>query len=235
MRRVAAATAPLALVLAVPSAALAQGGGSFLVSPSIGLMLWTLIAFGITVYILRKAAFPRIAAALDKRRRAIEDSIDAAERTRKEADELLGEYRSRLSEAREQSEDIVARARKAADRVESESKEQAKQQRDEMLERTRREIESETQRALNEIRREVADLTVAATERVTRKALDSDDHRRLVDEALSDLDFSSLSKDGGSNGAGANGGARAAAPAGEDSGDRRSESQEFAGEDSASR
>ena len=92
-----------------------SGGGSFLVSPSLGLMIWTLLAFGITLYLLNKLAFPRIADALDRRRRAIEESIDAAERTRTEADEILQEYRERLKEAREQAEDIVARARKAHD------------------------------------------------------------------------------------------------------------------------
>ncbi len=185
---------------AIAALVLAQGGGegNFLVTPSVGLMIWTLLAFGITMWILRKYAFPRIATALEKRRRAIEESIDAAERTRTEADDLLKEYRQRLSEAREQSEDIVARARKAADRVESEAKEDAREQRDEILERTKREIEQETQRALNEIRREVADLTVAATERVTRKSLDADDHKRLVEEALGELDFSALSGGDGS-------------------------------------
>jgi F-type H+-transporting ATPase subunit b len=209
-RRVLHCTAlAVAALLVSPAAAFAQGGGSFLVSPSLGLMIWTVIAFGITLYILRKLAFPRIADALDKRRRAIEESIDAAERTREEADEILSEYRSRLSEAREQAEDIVARARKAGDHVESDAKEKAKEEREEMLERARREIESETQRALNEIRREVADLTVAATERVTRKSLDDDDHRRLVEEALSDLDFASLAGDAATNGGGGQPEARA--------------------------
>ncbi len=202
MVRALAATAVLALPLAVPGTALAQeeGSGNFLVSPNLGLMIWTLLAFGITLLILRKLAFPRIAEALDKRRRAIEDSIEASERTRKEADDILAEYRKRLSEAREQSEDIVARARKAADRVESEAKEDGKQQREEMIERAKREIQHETQRALRELRQEVADMTVMATERVTRKSLDDDDHRRLVEEALTDLDFSSLG-DGNGDGA----------------------------------
>jgi F-type H+-transporting ATPase subunit b len=175
-----------------------EESGNFLVSPNLGLMIWTLLAFGATLLILRKWAFPRIAEALDKRRRTIEDSIEASERTRKEADEILAEYRHRLGEAREQAEDIVARARKAADRVESEAKQDGQQQREELVERARREIQSETQRALRELRQEVADLTVMATERVTRKSLDGDDHRRLVEEALTDLDFSSLA---GGNGA----------------------------------
>src|SRR5918999_1607761 len=104
-----------------------EEGGSFLVSPNVGLMIWTLLAFGLTLFILRRLAFPRIAEALEKRRRAIEESIEYAERTRAEADELLAEYRQRLKEAREQAEDIVARARKAGDTFQEESKSDAKQ------------------------------------------------------------------------------------------------------------
>src|SRR5215217_4110170 len=127
------------------------GGGSFLVSPSLGLMIWTLLAFGITLYLLNKLAFPRIAEALDRRRRAIEESIEAANQAKQEGDHLLEEYRARLREAREQAEDIVTRVRKA-----------------------------------------VADLTVTATEKITRKALTEEDHRRLIEEALSEVDFEEL-------------------------------------------
>jgi F-type H+-transporting ATPase subunit b len=168
------------------------GEGSFLVQPGVGLMIWTLLAFGITLLILRKYAFPRIADALEKRRRAIEDSINAAERTRQEADELLSDYRKRLAEAREQAEDIVSRAHKAADNIEQESRQEASQTREKMLEDARKEIELETQRAIAEIRKEVADLTVMATEKVARKSLDDADHKRLVEEALAEVDFSQL-------------------------------------------
>jgi F-type H+-transporting ATPase subunit b len=169
-----------------------DSGGSFLVSPKIGLMIWTLLAFGTTLYILNKVAFPRIAEALDKRRKAIEDSIEHAEQAKREADELLDEYRARLREAREQADDIVVRARKAADSLADESKAQAAQQREELLATTRRDIEAETRRALEEIRKEVANLTVIATEKVTRKSLTPDDHRRLIEEALGEVDFSTL-------------------------------------------
>jgi F-type H+-transporting ATPase subunit b len=173
-----------------------DGGGSFLVSPNVGLMIWTLIAFGTTLYILNKLAFPRIAEALDKRRQAIENSIDTAERTRREAEELLEEYRARLREAREQAEDIVARARKASEGLQEEAKASARQQREELLEATRRDIEAETRRALDEIRKEVANLTVAATEKVTRMSLDDEEHRRLIQEALEEVDFSALGGNG---------------------------------------
>jgi len=169
------------------------GGGSFLVSPNVGLMIWTLLVFAISMYVLGKLAFPRIAEALDKRQRAIEDSIDAAERTRTEADRLLAEYRERLSDARTQADDIVARARKTGENQEAEAIADAKRKREEMMEQARRDIESETRRAVQEIRREVADLTGAATEKVTRKTLTADDQKRLVDDALSELDFAALS------------------------------------------
>jgi F-type H+-transporting ATPase subunit b len=169
-----------------------EEGGSFLVSPNVGLMLWTLIAFGVSLLILRKFAFPLIGEALDKRRKAIDESIESAIRTKQEADELLEEYRARLKEAREQAEDIVARSRKAAEARVDEAKVEAKAYREELMESTRKDIEAETRRALDEIRKEVADLTVIATEKVTRKSLDDADHRRLIEEALSEVDFSAL-------------------------------------------
>ena len=169
------------------------GSGSFLVSPNVGLMIWTLLVFAISMYVLGKLAFPRIAEALDKRQRAIEDSIEAAERTRTEADRLLEEYRERLSDARTQADDIVARARKTGENQEAEAVAEAQRKREELMEQARKDIESETRRALQEIRREVADLTVAATEKVTRKSLDADDQKRLVEDALSELDFAALS------------------------------------------
>jgi F-type H+-transporting ATPase subunit b len=169
-----------------------SGGGNFLVSPSVGLMLWTLLAFGITLFLLNKLAFPRIAEALDRRRMAIQESIDAANRAKQDADELLEEYRARLREAREQAEDIVVRARRAGDKLAEETKAQASKQREELLAAARRDIEHETRRALEELRREVADLTVTATEKITRKSLTEEDHRRLIEDALAEVDFEEL-------------------------------------------
>ena len=185
----------------VLAAAEEEGGGSFLVSPGLGLMFWTLLAFGVTMYVLSKLAFPRIGEALEKRANAIRDNIAESERVRDEADELLAEYRKRLTEAREQADDIVARARNAADNLKTEATEDGKAKREELVAAARKDIEVETRRSLERIRKEVADLTVLATERVTRKTLDDDDHRRLVEEALAEADFSTLAGNGnGSSG-----------------------------------
>jgi F-type H+-transporting ATPase subunit b len=173
-----------------------EGGGSFLVSPSLGLMIWTLIAFSVTMYVLAKLAFPRIQTFLDERAEAIRESIEEAEKQRAEADKLLTEYRARLKEAREQADDIVERARKSADSAKSEAINQGKEKREELVAAARRDIEAETRRSLERIRKEVADLTVVATEKVTRKSLDPEDHKRLIDEALNEVDFSALGGNG---------------------------------------
>jgi F-type H+-transporting ATPase subunit b len=109
---------------------------------------------------------------------------------------MLGEYRERLREARRQAEEIIGRARQAAEVHAREAQEEAVSRREQLMEQTRREIEAETRRAIIEIRREVADLTVMATEKVTRKTLTDDDQRRLVEEAVDELDFSVLRADG---------------------------------------
>jgi F-type H+-transporting ATPase subunit b len=173
-------------------------GGSFLVTPGVGLMIWTLVLFLFTMWVLSKLAFPKIQEALDKRAKTIAESIEAAERQRQESDELLEEYRGRLAEAREQADDIMARARKAADTAEAEATSAGKEKREELVSAAKRDIEAETRRSLEQIRKEVADLTVLATEKVTRKSLTDDDQRRLVEEALSEVDFTSLSGSEGS-------------------------------------
>jgi F-type H+-transporting ATPase subunit b len=173
--------------------------GSFLIKPGIGLMVWTLLVFGFTMVLLAKLAFPRISEALGRRQQSIEDSIETAERTRTEAEQILAEYRERLKEARTQSDEIVQHARQTAEGHEREAKESARELAAEAARRGQRDIEAATQKALGELRKEVADLTIMATEKVTRKTLDDSDQKRLVEEALGELDFSSLSSGASNN------------------------------------
>jgi F-type H+-transporting ATPase subunit b len=157
-----------------------------------GLMIWTLLAFGAAMIILKKFAWPKISEVLDERQQLINDSISSAEKTRSDADKILAEYRQRLTEAREQADEILDRARKAAETTEAQAVEAGREKREELVEAARRDIEAETRRALDEIRKEVADLTVLATERVTRKTLDAESQKQLVEDALREIDFSSL-------------------------------------------
>jgi F-type H+-transporting ATPase subunit b len=172
-----------------------EEGGSFLVSPGLGLMIWTLLAFGITMLVLSRFAFPKITAALEERAQKVAKNIEESERTRREADELLAEYRERLKEAREQADDIVARAKRSGESARTEAIDEGKAKREELVAAARKDIEAETKRSLEQIRKEVADLTVLATEKVARNSLSEADQRRLVEEALSEVDFSDLAGD----------------------------------------
>jgi F-type H+-transporting ATPase subunit b len=87
----------------------------------------------------------------------------------------------------------MARARKAAETAEAEATAAGREKREELVSQAKRDIEAETRRSLEQIRGEVADLTVLATEKVTRKSLSGEDQKRLVEEALAEVDFSSLS------------------------------------------
>jgi F-type H+-transporting ATPase subunit b len=159
-----------------------------------GLMIWTLVAFAITFFVLRKYAFGPIQKTIEARRDRIRDAIDEADNARMEARELLEQNRAILAQARSESADILAEARKVADAQIARVKEEAEVERQRRLEDTRKQIDAETARAIDQIRGEVADLTLEATQRVVGKVLDSADQRRLIDEAIEGLDFSALER-----------------------------------------
>ena len=157
-----------------------------------GLMIWTLIAFGITFFVLRRYAFGPIQHTIDERRGRIQKAVEEADRARQEARDLLEEHRRLIGQAKTEASDILAEARKVGDAQIERVRGEAEEERQRRLEETRRQIEAETRRSLDQIRTEVADLTLAATARVTGKVLDAEDQRRLIDEAIAELDFSAL-------------------------------------------
>jgi F-type H+-transporting ATPase subunit b len=160
-----------------------------------GLMVWTLVAFGLTFYGLKRFAFGPVQKAIDDRRDRIRSAIVEAENARDEARKLLEEHRSLIGQARGEAEQILAEARKVADSQRERVREEIESDRQRRLDETSRQIEAETRRALEQIRAEVAELTLVATSRVTGKVLDREDHRRLIEDAVSDLDFSVLEAD----------------------------------------
>ena len=169
------------LTLLASTAPEEDSGGLIDVVP--GLMIWTLIAFGITFFVLRRWAFGPIQKTIDTRRDRIREAVEEADNARNEARELLEQNRAVLAEARKVAEAQIQRA-----------KDEAEVERQRRLEDTRKQIEAETVRAIDQIRGEVADLTVQATQRVVGKVLDRADQRRLIDEAIDELDFSALER-----------------------------------------
>ncbi|MFA4928572.1 MAG: F0F1 ATP synthase subunit B [Patulibacter sp.] len=182
-----------ALVLA---ASASDEGLNPLVKPSPGLMIWVLLVFVVSLIVLKKYAWPPITEIIDKRQRSIEEQIAASEAAKAESERLVQEYRDQLASARAESDEIVGRARRSGEQVEREAVEQARQTREDLLAQARKDIEAETRRAVDELRTEVAALTVEATAKVTRKTLTEADQQRLLDEALSEIDFSKLSGQG---------------------------------------
>jgi F-type H+-transporting ATPase subunit b len=159
-----------------------------------GLMIWTVVCFLITLWVLKRYAFGPIQRTIDERRERIMQAIQEADKAREEARGLLEEHRKLIGRAKSDAEEILAEARKVAEANERRMREETEADRQRRLEETRRQIEAETRRALEQIRVEVVDLSLLAASKVTRKALDDEDHRRLIEEALGELDFSVLER-----------------------------------------
>jgi F-type H+-transporting ATPase subunit b len=160
-----------------------------------GLMIWTVVCFLITLWVLRRYAFGPIQKTIDERRERIRQAIEEADKAREEARRLLEEHRSLIGRAKSEGEEILAEARRVAEASVRRMREETEADRQRRLEETRRQIEAETRRALEQIRQEVAELSLLAATKVTRKALDDEDHRRLIEEAVGELDFSVLESD----------------------------------------
>ncbi len=159
-----------------------------------GLMIWTLVCFALTFFVLRKFAFGPIQKTIDDRRQRIRESVEEAERARADARTMLEEHRALIGQAKTEAGGILAEARKVADSQRDRAREEIEEDRQRRLEDTRKQIEAETARALEQIRSEGADLTLIATSKVTGKVLDRDDHRKLIEDAIGDLDFSALER-----------------------------------------
>jgi F-type H+-transporting ATPase subunit b len=159
-----------------------------------GLMIWTIVCFLITLFVLKRFAFGPIQTAIDQRRDRIRQSLDEADHAREEARRLLQEHRKLISSAQGDAEEILSEARRVADANERRMREELEADRQRRLEETRKQIEAETRRALEQIRLEVVDLSLLAASKVTRKSLDGADHKRLIEEAVGELDFSALER-----------------------------------------
>jgi len=169
-------------------------GANALIKVTPGLMIWTIICFLIALFVLKRYAFGPIQTAIDARREKIRDSIEEADKAREEARTLLEEHRKLIGQAKADAEGILSEARKQADAQRDRVREETEADRQRRLEDTKKKIAAETQRALDSIRAEVADLTLAATAKVTGKVLDREDQRQLITDAISELDFSVLER-----------------------------------------
>jgi F-type H+-transporting ATPase subunit b len=157
-----------------------------------GLMIWTLVFFFITFFVLKRYAFGPIQRMIDERRERVREAIEEADHAREEAQHLLEEHRKLVSQAKAEGEEILAGARRIADAQRERVRAETEDDRQRRLEETRRQIDQATQQALGQIRDEIGRLSLLAAEKITRKSLTDADQQRLIDEALSEIDFSQL-------------------------------------------
>jgi F-type H+-transporting ATPase subunit b len=174
----------------------AADDASGIIKPSPGLMIWTLVTFFVTFWILKRYAFGRIAEVIEERRRVTRENLEHAQEARDEAQQLLQEYRAQIAAARRESSEIVERARRTGEELQRQMREELQEQRQKGIAEAQAAIQAEMRQALDQIKNEVADLTLLATEKVVGRALTAEEQRRLVDEALAEVDFTALQVDG---------------------------------------
>jgi F-type H+-transporting ATPase subunit b len=158
-----------------------------LISVVPGLMVWTVIAFGITFFLLRRLAFGRIQAIIDARRDRIREALDEADKARHESRQLRELTLKEREEAKLDRERILDESRRQAQALFEQARTRADEDLRERLEKNQKEIEAENRRILEQIRRDVVELTLLAAEKVTGKTLDAKDQRRLIDETIEEL------------------------------------------------
>ena len=149
-----------------------------------GLILWTLLIFGILLLILAKTAWPAILKQIEEREHRIQADLDAAARANADAQALLAQYREQLDSAREQAGEMVAEARTAGDKLREEMVAKGRVEHEALLERARREIGLEKERAVADLRREAVELSLAAASKVIERNVGTEADRKLVTDFL---------------------------------------------------
>lgn len=192
MRQLNSVVRALSLGLATPVAVLAQeehaaGAGNDLFSVDFGLMVWTLIVFGLLLFVLGRYAWKPLLGALDAREQGIRASIDEANRLRDESRELAEEHRAQLAEARREAQSIVAESRDAAERLRRDIEEKARVEGQAIVERARKAIDQEKTAAIEELRRESVELALGAAAKLIGRNLDAEADRTLVSGYLQSL------------------------------------------------
>ena len=153
-----------------------------------GLMIWTVVVFLLLLLILKRFAFPALLGAVEARERALQQQLDEAERNRAESAALLAEHKKLLAEARTQAHGLLVEARTSAEKERALAMEKTMQEQQQLLDRARREISAERDRAIADLRREAVELSLAAASKLIGERLTSDTDRKLVQEYLATLD-----------------------------------------------
>jgi F-type H+-transporting ATPase subunit b len=168
-----------------PAFAAEAGGGPF--AGNVGNALWTLVVFGLVVFVLGKFAWGPILSGLQEREKFIRESLEAARRERQEAEGRLKAYTDQMNAARSEATAIVEEARRDADTVKRRIEEEAGAEARQIVERSRREIEIAKETALKELYTTSAKLTTELAGRILEREISPADHDRLIRESIARL------------------------------------------------
>jgi F-type H+-transporting ATPase subunit b len=180
----------VALLLALPQALWAQGGGEGttpLFTVNLGTTVWTGIVFVALLLILWRFAWGPILSAVEAREKGIQSKLDEAATRNEEASHLLAEHKAQMADARRQASELIAEGKAAGERLRQEIEEKARTEAQAIIERARSEIERERDAAIQALRQESVDLALAGASRLLQEKLDQEKDRQLVEGYLSDL------------------------------------------------
>ncbi|TKC00232.1 F0F1 ATP synthase subunit B [Pedobacter cryophilus] len=159
-----------------------------LVTPSIGLVFWTLVSFLILLVLLKKLAWKPMLGAIHERERSIEDALNKAELAREEMSRLSNENEILMKQARIERDEILKEAKELKDQILVEAKNQAQIEGAKLIEKAKIEINNQKVAALDEVKNQVASLSIEIAEKVLRKQFDDQKTQNtLVSDLLKDV------------------------------------------------
>ncbi|MDO9123971.1 MAG: F0F1 ATP synthase subunit B [Deltaproteobacteria bacterium] len=150
-----------------------------------GLIIWTLVSFFILLILLAKLVYPLILKGLKKREETIQQQLEEARKTKQMAEQLLEDYKRQLAEARAEAQKVINEGKELGENMRKEIIQKAQQESNQIVKRAQEEIELQKQKALLELQEKIADLSIMAASKVINKSLNTEDHRRLVEEYVS--------------------------------------------------
>jgi len=151
-------------------------------------LLWQCLAFLLLIYLLYKFAYAPILKMLDDRANRISESMDQAEAIKVANQEAAKKAEQIVNDAQGRVRDMLTQANQISQRSIAAAQSEAREQREKLLADAHAQIETDTQRAKEELQHEVARLAIMAASRVIGKSLDTQDHYRLIDEALAEAE-----------------------------------------------
>ena len=149
-----------------------------------GLLAWTVITFVLLLVVLKKVAWGPILDALDARENEIKDALNAAEKAREEAERVSSDYEDAIRKAQADAQQLISDAKTAGEKVKLDLEAIASEKADEIIEKAKAQIDAERVKVISEIKTVAVEISLSAAAKVIEKNLDSDDNRKLVNEAL---------------------------------------------------